>query len=60
VFHGLQSISCADVADVCVKSLHNPTARNKSFDVSFELQPFAMQVFYLKCQAAKGEISGSC
>lgn len=31
-----QSISCADVADVCVKSLHNPTARNKSFDVSIE------------------------
>jgi hypothetical protein len=31
-----QSISCADVADVCVKSLHNPTARNKSFDVCYE------------------------
>jgi hypothetical protein len=30
----MQSISCADVADVCVKALHNPTARNKSFDVS--------------------------
>eukprot|EP00246_Nothoceros_aenigmaticus_P013635 TRINITY_DN4791_c0_g1_i1.p1 TRINITY_DN4791_c0_g1~~TRINITY_DN4791_c0_g1_i1.p1 ORF type:complete len:295 (-),score=41.58 TRINITY_DN4791_c0_g1_i1:346-1230(-) len=31
-----QSISCADVADVCVKALHNPTARNKSFDVCYE------------------------
>jgi hypothetical protein len=33
-FLGMQSISCADVADVCVKALHNPTARNKSFEVS--------------------------
>ncbi|KAL3692655.1 hypothetical protein R1sor_006306 [Riccia sorocarpa] len=31
-----QGISCADVADVCVKALHNPTARNKSFDVCHE------------------------
>ncbi|CAM6126680.1 unnamed protein product [Calypogeia fissa] len=31
-----QAISCADVADVCVKALHNPTARNKSFDVCYE------------------------
>ena len=30
----LQGISCADVADVCVKALHEPSARNKSFDVS--------------------------
>ncbi|CAI5532276.1 unnamed protein product [Closterium sp. Naga37s-1] len=29
-----QGISCADVADVCVKALHDPTARNKSFDVA--------------------------
>ena len=29
-----QGISCADVADVCVKALHDPLARNKSFDVS--------------------------
>lgn len=30
----VQGISCADVADVCVKALHDPLARNKSFDVS--------------------------
>lgn len=30
------SISCADVADVCVKALHDEEARNKSFDVSYE------------------------
>lgn len=33
----LQGISCADVADICVKSLHDSTARNKSFDVSCSL-----------------------
>ncbi|CAN6442872.1 unnamed protein product [Victoria cruziana] len=35
-----QGISCADVADICVKALHDTTARNKSFDVSnrFSLQ----------------------
>ncbi|XP_039788115.1 protein HIGH CHLOROPHYLL FLUORESCENCE PHENOTYPE 173, chloroplastic-like isoform X1 [Panicum virgatum] len=31
-----QGISCADVADICVKALHYSTARNKSFDVSYE------------------------
>ncbi|TYH70590.1 hypothetical protein ES332_D05G127200v1 [Gossypium tomentosum] len=31
-----QGISCADVADICVKALHDTTARNKSFDVSHE------------------------
>lgn len=31
-----QGISCADVADICVKALHDPTARNKSFDVCYE------------------------
>ncbi|CAI5514818.1 unnamed protein product [Closterium sp. Naga37s-1] len=31
-----QGISCADVADVCVKALHDPTARNKSFDICYE------------------------
>ncbi|CAH1422410.1 unnamed protein product [Lactuca virosa] len=28
-----QGISCADVADVCEKALHDSTARNKSFDI---------------------------
>ncbi|KAK4761021.1 hypothetical protein SAY87_005914 [Trapa incisa] len=31
-----QGISCADVADICVKALHDSTARNKSFDVCHE------------------------
>ncbi|GFZ04421.1 high chlorophyll fluorescence phenotype 173 [Actinidia rufa] len=31
-----QDISCADVADICVKALHDSTARNKSFDVCYE------------------------
>ncbi|GMH29281.1 hypothetical protein Nepgr_031124 [Nepenthes gracilis] len=31
-----QEISCADVADICVKALHDSTARNKSFDVCYE------------------------
>lgn len=30
------SISTADVADVCVRSLHQPLARNKTFEVSQE------------------------
>jgi hypothetical protein len=29
-------ISCADVADVCLRALHDPQARNKSFDVCYE------------------------
>ncbi|KAF7135695.1 hypothetical protein RHSIM_Rhsim08G0252300 [Rhododendron simsii] len=32
----LQGISCADVADICVKALHDSTARNRSFDVCYE------------------------
>lgn len=31
-----QGISCADVADICVKALHDSAARNKSFDVCYE------------------------
>ncbi|PON37056.1 Hopanoid-associated sugar epimerase [Parasponia andersonii] len=31
-----QGISCADVADICVKALLDSTARNKSFDVCYE------------------------
>lgn len=27
-----QGISCADVADVCLKALHDPVARNKTFE----------------------------
>lgn len=33
----IQGISCADVADICVKALHDSTARNKSFDVGNRL-----------------------
>ncbi|KAL6629805.1 hypothetical protein ACP70R_029570 [Stipagrostis hirtigluma subsp. patula] len=31
-----QGISCADVADICVKALHDSSARNKSFGVCYE------------------------
>ena len=31
-----QTISCADVADVCVKSLHDSEARNRTFDVAYD------------------------
>ena len=31
-----QNISCADVADVCVKSLHDAEARNRTFDVAYD------------------------
>ncbi|ANM61139.1 high chlorophyll fluorescence phenotype 173 [Arabidopsis thaliana] len=36
IFFQFQGISCADVADICVKALHDSTARNKSFDVCHE------------------------
>lgn len=29
-----QGISCADVADICLKAINNPEARNKTFEVS--------------------------
>mmetsp|Transcript_42050 Transcript_42050/g.50971 ORF Transcript_42050/g.50971 Transcript_42050/m.50971 type:complete len:677 (-) Transcript_42050:497-2527(-) len=31
-----QGISCADVADVCLKALHEGKARNKAFEVCYE------------------------
>jgi len=31
-----QNISCADVADVCVKSLHDAEARNRTFDIAYD------------------------
>lgn len=34
-----QTISRADVADVCVKSLHDLEARNKTFEVCHEYTP---------------------
>eukprot|EP00887_Chlorella_sp_A99_P005130 scaffold25.g5130.t1 len=34
-----ESIACADVADVCLKALHDRAARNISFDVCQEYQP---------------------
>lgn len=33
-----ESIGAADVADICLRSLHEPAARNKTFDVCYELQ----------------------
>jgi hypothetical protein len=34
-----QSVSAADVADICLRALHEPEARNKSFDVCYEYTP---------------------
>lgn len=34
-----QGISCADVADICLRSLHDSAAVNKSFDVCYEQSP---------------------
>jgi uncharacterized protein YbjT (DUF2867 family) len=34
-----QNISCADVADVCLKALHDGYARNKTFEVCWEYTP---------------------
>ena len=45
-----QSISCADVADVCLRSLHEPVARNKSFEVCFEYENTAGSMYELVTQ----------
>lgn len=34
-----QAVSAADVADICLRALHEPEARNKSFDVCYEYTP---------------------
>lgn len=34
-----QGISCADVADICLKALHNEQAHNKTFEVCYEYTP---------------------
>ncbi|KAF8062069.1 HCF173 [Scenedesmus sp. PABB004] len=34
-----QSVSAADVADICLRALHEGEARNKTFDVCYEYQP---------------------
>jgi uncharacterized protein YbjT (DUF2867 family) len=34
-----QPVSAADVADVCLRALHEPAARNKTFDLSYEYRP---------------------
>ncbi|CAG9461795.1 unnamed protein product [Pedinophyceae sp. YPF-701] len=34
-----QSISAADVADICLRSMHDPLARNKTFEVCYEYTP---------------------
>ena len=33
-----EAIGAADVADICLRSLHEPAARNKTFDVCYEIQ----------------------
>lgn len=34
-----EAVGAADVADICLRALHEPEARNKTFDVSYEYQP---------------------
>lgn len=34
-----QPVAAADVADICLRALHEPEARNKSFDVCYEFTP---------------------
>jgi hypothetical protein len=42
------SVSAADVADICLRALHEPEARNKSFDVCYEYTPEAgLQLYEL-------------
>ncbi|RDX70483.1 hypothetical protein CR513_50268, partial [Mucuna pruriens] len=49
-----QGISCADVADICVKALHDTTARNKSFDVCYEyIAEDGRELYELKYLAMK-------
>ena len=40
----------ADVADVCLRSLHEPVARNKSFEVCFEYENTAGSMYELVTQ----------
>ena len=48
-------ISCADVADVCVKALHDEEARNKSFDVCYEYDAGAGGEGYELVQQVRGK-----
>lgn len=34
-----EKVACADVADVCLKALHDGTARNKTFEMCWEYTP---------------------
>lgn len=43
-----ERISAADVADICLRAMHEPEARNKTFDVCYEYQPEAgLQMYEL-------------
>lgn len=50
-----QKISCADVADVCLRSMHESTARNKSFEVCFEYDSGSSSMYELVTQVKKKE-----
>lgn len=41
-----ESIAAADVADICLRALHEPAARNKTFDVCYEDQSEAGSDMY--------------
>ena len=34
-----ENVACADVADICLKALHDDSARNKTFEVCWEYTP---------------------
>ncbi len=50
-----QVISYADVADICVRSLHETEARNKTFDVCYEYQSEEGLQLYELVAAAPGK-----
>ena len=33
-----ESVSAADIADICLRAMHEPDARNKTFDVCYEFE----------------------
>ena len=41
-----QPISAADVADICLRSLHEPAARSKTFDVCYEASSVEGEALY--------------
>ena len=50
-----QPVSAADVADICLRALHEQEARNKSFDVCYEFTPDeGLQLYELVASIPQG------